>query len=191
MKLRHNNHPVLPKYMKMSLHIPHLACPRQFAASHCTIPLKNKNNYSDTKRRYARTQRFEKVSSNNRLKRISCKTALVTQVHENEFAYSASRLHAAIRRFTLNNPIENYSDAKKNYARTQKIEQVFSNNRLKRMPCKTASVTTHEMASCTHKKLNKWALNNYIARCHQKSTSSLSYESPCVSARGQTRVRMT
>ena len=30
----------------------------------------------------------------------------VTQVHENEFAYSASRLHAAIRRFTLNNPIK-------------------------------------------------------------------------------------
>ena len=158
MKLRHNNHPVLPKYMKMSLHIPHLACPRQFAASHCTIPLKNKNNYSDTKRRYARTQRFEKVSSNNRLKRISCKTALVTQVHENEFAYSASRLHAAIRRFTLNNPIKkqnNYSDTKKGYVRTQRFEQVSSTNRFKRVPCKTALVITNEMAPCTNKKLKK------------------------------------
>ena len=100
----------------------------------------------------------------------------VTQVHDNEFAYSASRLHAAIRRFTLNNPIEKKKQLfwyEKNYARTQRFEQVFSNNRLKRMPCKTAFVTTHEMASCTHKKLNKWALNNYIARCHQKSTSFL------------------
>ena len=96
----------LSKYNKGVLHTPHFACTRQFAASHWTIPPK-------------RTKQFF--------------------IHE------------------------------QNYARTQRFEQASSNNRIKRIPCKTALVTTNETAPCTNNKFQKLAFNNYIARCYQKT----------------------
>ena len=92
----------------------------------------------------------------------------------------------------------NYLGTKLKVCANTKILTSFFAKSHQTIPCKTALVTTNEMAPCTNKKFKKLASHGYIAQCHHTHASFFmtaivprsAHESVCASALEQTRIRM-